>query len=843
MEGIVLSFQDEPEEDHNSLLRYSRTLSALKSETIFAHGARQSILNEIRRKCLISVTSSARMRWDLFILLLTVINSFTVPFEIAFLGDEIDTIRLVINLVVTGAYIVDILVQCRSTYLNESGAEITNAKIIAAQYFYSGKLVMDVLAAIPYEFLDLINNTHIRLFSLLKMLRLLRLSKIIRFMRTNDKTKLKMELVQLIMIFLLFLHLQACFWFMLTNASAVYIPPAQYLGQMNMFREGIGWQYAYSLYMSVYLLTAAEIGPRTVLERLAAGGFILLGQLFQAFMFGKIAVVLFNLNAKNAEQVEIQDAAATTMMHMRLPSQLQSKVLAYLTITQADTISQVEFEDFFRVLPPSLQQEVLCVIFKRSLMLDTGLSSHPALFNSVLRRLTNLYCQPEMSVIVQGDEGTELYFVMKGMCEVAVLDEHKEEHHVALLGRGTHFGEIALVYNSVRTASVRAHGHATLAVLSKKDFNVLSQRDRRIVTIFRETAVKYQDPWRQYLISTLMQCRVLRNVPTSVLKEMSYSIKPTHIEGNSFICKEGDIADCITFIIDGTVEIYVPMNDMRLMSFPSDPKLARDLQISHKLRFRRGSLLALKKTKDMRYIVKISMDNLGMGSVILPNLPLIQEKVTFYAKTTERTAVLSLNTHLLSSLCKQFPDLSEAVRSYRQILQNAQTNNAIHFINQMALDYEKCISPSATHVEHCLWNAKMTLRRCVMGRIVRQRGWKNRGCADLASMSRKIRTIVEVENSGDVELAEKVRRAAMPGNGKIVIRALKLLTKEEAGKPLIAQIAYQASRTRFSMETWKSELLNLSEQCEMITALRVLLQDDLERLRLLVQLSLRLNSI
>lgn len=840
MEGIVLSFQDEAEEARSALLLFSRTISALNSETIFSQGARNSILDEIKRKCLLSVTSTFRMRWDLFILLLTLANSFTVPFEIAFLDQDINTSRLVVNLVVTSAYLGDVFVQCRSTYLDETGAEVVNAKTIAARYFYSGRLVMDVLAAIPYEFLDLINSSHIRLFSLLKMLRLLRLGKVIRFMRTNDKTKLRMELGQLIMVFLLYLHLQACFWFMLTKSGGVYVPPAQYIHGINVLENDLWLEYAYSLYMSVYLLTAAEIGPRTALERIVAGLFVILGQLFQAFMFGKIAVVLFNLNAKIAESVEIQDAASTSMLNMHLPAKLQRRVIAYLMVTHADSMNQSEFESFFRVLPPSLQQEVRCVIFKSSLMLNSGLNAHPAVFGSVLRRLTNLYCQPEQSVIVQGDLAKALYFVMKGVCEVAVLDEHKEEHHVSLLGRGTHFGEIGLIYNSVRTATVRTRGYATLAVLSKKDFVTLSQRYRKLVTLFRESAVKYEDPWRKFIISALLQCRVLRNVPISVLKEVSYSIKPSHIEANSYICKEGDIAQSITFIVDGMVEIYLPVNDMRLMTFPSNAKLTRDLQMSNKLRFRRGSLMALKKTKDMRYMVKIAMDKLGIGSVILPNLPLIKEKVNFYAKSTEPTALLSLDMHRLDVLCKQLPDLQEAIRSYRHILQSLKDTNSMHYINQVALDYEKCIPDSATHLEQTIWNAKMTVRRCVIGRVLRRRVARAKGTVDLLVMSRKLRAILQAELDGDEDLAEKVRRAAMPGGGEMVMRALDLLTREEASKPLTAQLAYQATKLRFSISNLSAALKATNEHISAIAHKRCQMQADLERLRVLIQLSLRL---
>jgi len=67
----------------------------------------------------------------------------------------------------------------------------------------------------------------------------------------------------------------------------------------------------------------------------------------------------------------------------------------------------------------------------------------------------------------QGDPGDCAYFIRKG--EVAVVDEETGSP-VRTLAAGEYFGEIALVTNQPRTATVRAVSTVEVAVLGKENF-------------------------------------------------------------------------------------------------------------------------------------------------------------------------------------------------------------------------------------------------------------------------------------------------------------------------------------------------------------------------------------
>jgi CRP-like cAMP-binding protein len=66
---------------------------------------------------------------------------------------------------------------------------------------------------------------------------------------------------------------------------------------------------------------------------------------------------------------------------------------------------------------------------------------------------------PRQAVFEQGDSGERFYVVESGRAEVV-----RDGHVVGTLGRGDCFGEIALLRNQPRTATIRASADASMRV-------------------------------------------------------------------------------------------------------------------------------------------------------------------------------------------------------------------------------------------------------------------------------------------------------------------------------------------------------------------------------------------
>ena len=68
-----------------------------------------------------------------------------------------------------------------------------------------------------------------------------------------------------------------------------------------------------------------------------------------------------------------------------------------------------------------------------------------------------------------------MFFLADGNVDVFVKDQNKIERYVTKLRPGDHFGEIALVFKTFHTATVRACNYCTLAEFFQDNFDELVQ--------------------------------------------------------------------------------------------------------------------------------------------------------------------------------------------------------------------------------------------------------------------------------------------------------------------------------------------------------------------------------
>jgi len=87
-------------------------------------------------------------------------------------------------------------------------------------------------------------------------------------------------------------------------------------------------------------------------------------------------------------------------------------------------------------------------------------------------------------IFEEGDPGDKLYFIDRGEVEVLATGPGGEERRVALLRDGEYFGEIALLENVPRTATVRTRAPSTLLALERGQFLDLLQSVPDLRTAF-----------------------------------------------------------------------------------------------------------------------------------------------------------------------------------------------------------------------------------------------------------------------------------------------------------------------------------------------------------------------
>lgn len=104
---------------------------------------------------------------------------------------------------------------------------------------------------------------------------------------------------------------------------------------------------------------------------------------------------------------------------------------------------------------------------------------------ALLRQSTRIDFDRDEQAFEEGAEGYSMYIVTQGAFEVyrSVAGRHV---HIAQITPGEHFGEIALLANRPRSASVRATIPSTAIRLSK---NAILSEQRAAVLLFRNMAL------------------------------------------------------------------------------------------------------------------------------------------------------------------------------------------------------------------------------------------------------------------------------------------------------------------------------------------------------------------
>ena len=105
----------------------------------------------------------------------------------------------------------------------------------------------------------------------------------------------------------------------------------------------------------------------------------------------------------------------------------------------------------------------------------------------VARSMTRLVTPKDHRLIVEGDAGDELYLVQDGIFAVSYLKDGAEVV-VNKKTAGNVFGEIALMFETSRTATVTAKTAGTVWVLTRENFRALVRRAAEAETTTRERA-------------------------------------------------------------------------------------------------------------------------------------------------------------------------------------------------------------------------------------------------------------------------------------------------------------------------------------------------------------------
>lgn len=125
--------------------------------------------------------------------------------------------------------------------------------------------------------------------------------------------------------------------------------------------------------------------------------------------------------------------------------------------------------------------EVAAVTYLHKFPLFQGLSEDNMLIAEEHMYETRL--EPQEYLFREGDEGSFVCFVVDGAIEVTKKNSSGKEVCLAELHAGQSIGEMSIIDDQLRSASVRALTACSLLVLTKKGFSLLEEQHPAIAVV------------------------------------------------------------------------------------------------------------------------------------------------------------------------------------------------------------------------------------------------------------------------------------------------------------------------------------------------------------------------
>ncbi|KAG8140049.1 hypothetical protein E2320_002795 [Naja naja] len=371
--------------------------------------------------------------WDWLILLATFYVAVTVPYNVCFTDaeDSLTAARstIVSDIVVEMLFIVDIVLNFRTTYVSESGQVVYNTRSICLHYVATWFFV-DLIAALPFDLLYAFNVPVTYLVHLLKTVRLLRLLRLLQKLDRYSQYS-AMVLTLLMSMFALLAHWMACIWYVIGRQES-NDPVTWDIGWLHELGKRIEAPYvnisvggppirsAYiaSLYFTLSSLTSVGFGnvcANTDAEKIFSICTMLIGALMHAVVFGNVTAIIQRMYSRRSlYHTRMKDLKDFIRVH-RLPQQLKQRMLEYFQTTWSVNNGIDANEDILQL--PLFESASRGCLRALSLHIKTS------------------FCAPGEYLLRQGDALQANYFVCSGSFEVL-----KDNIVLAILGKGDLIG-------------------------------------------------------------------------------------------------------------------------------------------------------------------------------------------------------------------------------------------------------------------------------------------------------------------------------------------------------------------------------------------------------------------
>lgn len=343
---------------------------------------------------------SFRLAWDLTGLLFILWETYAIPFYIAFRVRIAGALFVFVSLL-NLYFIADIGASFLTGYKTANGHVEMRLHRVAHRYSRSW-LLPDIVAGIPWEWLQGVLPLDGNVAQLTKMLRLLRITRLLRLLRrdflpehiksvidANPWLVFSSRVLGVLFVLCSITHWSACIWYIVGESDTANVT---WLQKMKLQGKGVEERYIYALYFTLTTMTTVGYGdvtPQNYGEVCFVSVLLLIATVTFAALMGSLTDLITSANSeKNALREKVM-MLSRYMSWRHVPADLFLAVrrhLLYMWETNRDFDAyEVDLKDR---LPPVLRQE-LCYHIYGQILGTVPIFAWARGYEPVLRELAN----------------------------------------------------------------------------------------------------------------------------------------------------------------------------------------------------------------------------------------------------------------------------------------------------------------------------------------------------------------------------------------------------------------------------------------------------------------------
>jgi len=277
----------------------------------------------------------------------------------------------------------------------------------------------------------------------------------------------------LIISVLFVMHILACIWWLTFSYQGYEINGSFAMEDWSLIKR-----YGEALHDTSYMLFGsppANTGRGTA-ELLISALLGTVGQLYFAYVMAKLVEIVSQMGILNARRNENMSIINAAVISLNLPKYLIKRILFYHHFRNTNADESVH-AFLFDSLSLTLVTELKLFLFRTLFNNAPFFQDVPkVVINRIVVTFTPFVYSPGDIIIRSGEIGTHMYFILQGLVDVFINQGTGDEENVQIISTrvaGDYFGEIALIYQQLRSASVRAQSYCLLANLSRTSLDAI----------------------------------------------------------------------------------------------------------------------------------------------------------------------------------------------------------------------------------------------------------------------------------------------------------------------------------------------------------------------------------